>query len=61
MHRSTLVTQATIIALCSAATLFGGMPLLSTLIYFVTMEIAALAGMWWGRRLRARAESMPIG
>jgi hypothetical protein len=60
MRKSVVVTQVMIAVLCAAAMLLGGMAFVPMLVFLVTMEIGAVAGVWWGRRLRAKMQSMPL-
>lgn len=55
-RKTALMMQITILAICLGMLFILKWPLPPVLATFVIMQFAALAGAWWGLRLRKRIE-----
>jgi hypothetical protein len=49
-------TQLFILAMCGVLYLLGKAPLVSIVAVFGVMQLGALAGAWWGTRLKAKMQ-----
>jgi hypothetical protein len=63
-QKTVIPIQLTIFIVCGGAYFIGKLPLLAVILIFLTMQIGAIGGAWWGTKIRKRImdqdDSLPL-